>query len=424
MGTLFPPAMPAKSALEPVFITTRNRWRVDVPATLSDNGKRLRVSFKKRQAARDFIGKITGEEPTAVIDPRLAMEASDARELIAPLDLDLIQVAREYVAAMKILEGSGGKLIDAVKLFRQQWHDRTSSQAFGEAVRLYLDSRADLRDSTLKSYSYTLESVFKPLHKSSLADIDTGDFEDILAGKGGTAARMHKANLSGFWRWASKPPRSWAKVEVIEALETPRTSKDNDITILRLDAVQALLSAAEAESHSAACAYAIAVFGGVRMAELERLTWAEVLPDHIEIGRDIAKKHSRRLVPICPTLRAWLKAHRDGAEKSDSIVPANWTEVSKNVRRRAGWAVEARGLKDPPKPTRGTWPANAPRHTCASVQIATGATLEDLVFKFGHAGGHEVLRAHYVARLTKKDAFAILAVGPNGTKITLKKSAK
>ena len=62
------PAMPAKPALEPVFIKARDRWRVDVPASKSSNGKRIRAHFKTRQAARDYIDRIDGPSPAAAID--------------------------------------------------------------------------------------------------------------------------------------------------------------------------------------------------------------------------------------------------------------------------------------------------------------------------------------------------------------------
>jgi integrase len=241
----------------------------------------------------------------------------------------------------------------------------------------------------------------------------------ILANKGATAARMHRRSLGVFWRWAAKPPRSWADLDVMQAVETPRTSSDADITIFSPAEVRALLAAAEAEGPAAAVAFAIAIFGGVRMAELERLTWRHVKDDHIEIGRDIAKKHTRRLVPICATLRSWIDRYRNDAPDDALIVPANWTDISKSVRRRAGWAVAARLLKDPPEPTRGPWPTNACRHTCASVQVAIGTPLEDLTFKFGHSGGHDILRAHYVARMTKKSALSILECGPENTKVNL-----
>jgi len=51
------------------------------------------------------------------------------------------------------------------------------------------------------------------------------------------------------------------------------------------------------------------------------------------------------------------------------------------------------------------------------VLVAAGTPLETLVFGFGHAVGHDLLRAHYVGRMSKKDALAILAIGPNGRKL-------
>ena len=233
-----------------------------------------------------------------------------------------------------------------------------------------------------------------------------------------TARAMHKRNLRVFWKWAAILPRQWATMDTVDALEAIRISNDADIEILRPAEVKALLRAAEAEGPGAAAAYAIAVFGGVRMAELGKLTWGDIGEDNIEIGRAISKKHSRRLIPICPTLKAWMDATRSDAEATTPIVPPNWTDISKSVRRRAGWDVAARLLDNPPKPTRGGWPSNACRHTCASVQVAIGTPLDDLTFKFGHSGGHDLLRRHYVSRLTKKDALEILAIGPDGSKIS------
>jgi len=411
--------MPRRPSLEPIFDKRRNRWQVNVPPSHSDSGKRTRSYHKTRDKARAFIEGLQGKTPAATIPPTLAMEADKARALLAPHNLDLVQVAQIFVEAQKLLKDTGGSLIDAAKEYRKAWESRNSSNTFGAAVTAYLDSRQNLRERTLSSYKYTLESVFKPLADMTMADITTSDLAAPLANKGATAARMHQRNLGGFWRWASKPPRSWASTEALQALETPRGSSDADIQILSPDDVKALLAAAEVEDSAAAVAYAIAVFGGVRMAELERLTWGNVKEDHIEIGKDIAKKHSRRLVPICPTLRQWIDTYRGEAESSDQIVPANWADISKSVRRRAGWAVVARLLADSPEPTRGPWPGNACRHTCASVQVAIGTTLEDLTFKFGHSGGHDILRAHYVARLTKKDAIKILRVGPNGSTVDL-----
>lgn len=404
-----------KNLVDPVFDKTRARWKIDVPKSASDCGKRYRAWFKTRDLAREHLAGINGTaEPTAAIAPALAMEADKARLILEPWNLDLVEAAKAIALALEAL-GDAGSLLEAAKAYRATHVSRLASKPMGEAVATYLDSRADLRDSTQRSYRYTLQGTFRPLAEIVLADITTADLAAILEAKAPTSRAVHKRNLSTFWRWASTPPRGWVPMDTVTALEAIRISSDNDIVIFTPADVKALMSAAEVEK--AAAAFAIAIFGGVRMAELGRLTWGNVSEEYIEIGKSVAKKHSRRLVPICPTLRAWMNATRGEATADTPIVPSNWVEVSKAVRRRAGWHVVARLLAKPPKPTRGAWPANACRHTCASVQVAIGTALDDLTFKFGHSGGHDLLRKHYVSRLTKKAALEILATGPKGSKV-------
>ena len=413
--------MAAKKKIEPVFDPSRNRWKIDVPGTISADGKRYKAWFKTRDLAREHLAGINGStDPTTAIAPSLAMDADKSRAILEPWNRDLVQAARELAAALEAL-GDAGSILEAARAYRASHESRNASKPLGDAVAIYLDSRADLRDSTQKSYRYTLEKALAPLHLEMMADIPTAALEAILAPKAPTARAMHKRNLRTFWKWASIAPRQWASMDTADALEAIRVSSDNDIQILSAADVKALLRAAEIEGKAAAAAYAIAVFGGVRMAELGKLTWCDVGEDNIEIGKAIAKKHSRRLIPICPTLRAWIDATRGDAEDTALITPPNWIDVSKSVRRRAGWNVAARLLPAEVlkvKTTRGEWPSNACRHTCASVQVAIGTPLDDLTFKFGHSGGHDLLRKHYVSRLTKKDALAILAIGPNGSKIS------
>lgn len=415
-------AMATRKKIEPVFDANRDRWRIDVPASIATDGKRYKAWFKTRDLAREHLAGINGSaDPTTAIAPSLAAEADKARAILEPWNLDLAQAAREVAAALEVL-GGAGSILDAARAYHASHEARSASKPLGEAVAIYLDARTDLRDSTQKSYRYTLEKALAPLHAGNMADIPTAALEAILAPKAATARAMHKRNLRTFWKWASIQPRRWADMATVDALEAIRVSSDADIEILNPADVKALLHAAEAEGTGAgaAAAYAIAVFGGVRMAELGKLTWGDVGADHIEIGKAIAKKHSRRLIPVCPTLRAWMDATRGDAADTAPIIPPNWVDVSKSVRRRAGWDVAARLLTAEvlkTKPTRGEWPANGCRHTCASVQVAIGTPLDDLTFKFGHSGGHDLLRRHYVSRLTKKDALAILAIGPNGSKI-------
>jgi integrase len=419
LGTVLTPnRLAKKSKIEPKKDSNRNRWKVDVPGSFSDTGKRYRLWFKTREEARDYIEKITGVEvPSAVIPSNLAMEADKARAILDKWNLDLVEAARELDKALAAI-GNAGTLLEAAQAFRVAHDARTASCRMGEGVSAFMQTRENLRPSTFNSYQYTLERTFGPLHDETLTDITHEALERILSEKSPTSRAMHRRTLKVFWRWASSPPRSWCNMAVVESLEAPRQTNDSDIEILTVKETKSLLQAAEAESPAATIATAIALFAGVRMAELSRLTWRNIHEDYIEIGRSAAKKHSRRLIPICPTLRAWIDSCDRPEDENTLIVPPNWTDVFKSVRRRAGWDVAARLLSYPPKPTKGPWKSNACRHTCASVQIAIGTPIDDLVFKFGHSGGHDLLRRHYVSRLTKKDAFAILAIGPKYSNVS------
>jgi integrase len=417
--------MRKKHQIEPVFDKSRQRWKLDVPASASDTGKRFRAWFESRQAARDFIGEST-TEAAATIPPSLAMDADTARQRIeaAGLDMTLAEIVAAYVEARDAMKGAG-TLLEAARAFSRHHDARTSSKPLGEAVTAFLAFKeGTLRDATRKSYSYSLQSVMAPLNARTLADITVEELVGILGEKKPTARAMHVRNLRTFWSWASKEPRTWSSMTTVNALEFRRDAGEGDIEIFRPEEVKALLKAAEGYSPNAAVSFALSIFAGVRQAELEKLTWSDIREDHVEIGATVAKKGKRRMIPICPTLRAWIDAYTPtDADKADFIVGPNWREVSRAVRRLAGWAVAARILDEQPTPTRGAWPANAPRHTCASVLVATGEPLETLIFAFGHSGGHDLLRRHYVSRLTKKDALAILSTGPRGTKVKLVKVA-
>lgn len=81
---------------------------------------------------------------------------------------------------------------------------------------------------------------------------------------------------------------------------------------------------------------------------------------------------------------------------------SNWRQVDCAVRRLAGWDVSAPLLEESPEATRGRWPQNALRHShasYASYAIAVGIPLETLLFEFGHVGGVEILRKHYLCRV-------------------------
>jgi len=313
--------------------------------------------------------------------------------LLEPLGISLTEAARRIVLENDELKRS----VEATSAL--------------EAWELSLKNR--LRDSTRKSYELTAKLLKTALGKEILAGVKP---EVIAAAIQGPSYTFHRRNASAFWRWCAKAPRKWCRAEVFADVETIGTKNENDIGTLAPALVKNLLRIAEKHFPETVPVYAVGFFGGARVEELKRLTGDEFTTDGIEVGASIAKKRRRRHIPMNDTLAAWLKAY--------PFAPCpNWAEKHKAVRRLAGWDVAARLLEKQPKPTLGKWPRNVIRHTHASAEIANGASLEDLLFRFGHTDGPDVLRAHYVGRYTKKDAVAFWSIGPKGKTIDLLKSA-
>lgn len=395
-------------AKPPKFIpkrTANGRWRLSIPGSFSDTGKRQQLFFKtqreasqsaehwKRQA-REF-----GEQARA-IKPTLAEAAVQAEELLKPFGIGILEVAQLYAAQEK---------------------ENRASLSVAEAVEEYQAAH----DHWSQSYATTQTSRGRKLAESfgerQLASITANEITKHLTETTGgpDAWNLAVRLLRSFWRWSAKPPREWCKTEPVDHLETKRTEA-GEIGVLNAREVKALFSTAEAHFPDAIPALAISIFTGMRQAELGRLSPEDITTEGITVPAASAKTKRRRYINMPPSLAAWLKAY----PISETVIPPNWTRKQKAIRRLAGWRVwsdlvpQIDPSQKPAAPTKlPPWPENAIRHTNASVLLATGATVETLSFEFGHVGGSEMLRRHYAGVMPRKEAVAILSIGPKGRKL-------
>lgn len=153
------------------------------------------------------------------------------------------------------------------------------------------------------------------------------------------------------------------------------------------------------------------------MEEVIRLKAEHVSADGIELAAAVTKKGRRRHITPNETLNHWLKQY--------PFEPCpNWRRVDQACRYLAGWDVTPDpdfftppelppGVKQPARPA---WPQNCLRHSHASYAVAAGASLENLLFEFGHTGSANVLRQHYVGRASKKAALEFFAIVPKPAK--------
>lgn len=376
------------------FKNTSRGWQVNVPATLAASGKRERQFFETRDKAKAAAAALREKflehgAAASVIRPALAEDASRAAAILEPWGVSLTDAAKFYAAA-RDAEAASVPTNTAL----EQWIS---------------DMETRLRGRSVTNYKQT-KRRFAVLGEKQLAAVTRAELQEIIAPAGmpATSAAANYRNGLAFWNWAAR--RGWCLPEVFAKLDRPANPQRKAIEFLEIEAVRALLDTAAAHFPAAVGAFAVAIFAGVRPAEIPRLDPALVKPDGIDVGADDAKGDSRRHITPGPTLAAWLTAFPFKKVK-------NWNRVYDAVRRLAGWELDSAILKkrtDLQPATRGKWPQDAMRHTAGTYHVAYGVELAGMAFWFGHTGGETTLRRHYVGRAKRHQAIEFFAIMPPG----------
>jgi integrase len=145
-------------------------------------------------------------------------------------------------------------------------------------------------------------------------------------------------------------------------------------------------------------ALAIAAFAGIRSAEILRLDWRNVklTEGHIELGPEITKTASRRVVPIQPALAAWLAPHA----KSEGSIALAYQNLD-NLTRQMIAAVMAANVT--PK-------RNGFRHSFGTYRLAVTQNAAQTSLEMGNSPAK--LMRNYNAAATVAQGEAWFAVCP------------
>lgn len=383
------------------FTVTKEKksWRVNVPARYSLTGKRERHYFRTQEQALTEqkrlrnAARVFGETSSA-ISPSLAEQATKAAELLAPYGITILEAASRIAAMQKELIAS------------------TTVEA---ALGAFTEDKSKLsvkQQQAIKHMSTHLQADFTG---RTMASITCDEIEAHLKERtsGNSAYNAKLRLMKTFWRWCAVPKRGWCDGEILKHADQQDVVTD-EIGVLSAGEAQTLLRTAENHFPEMVPSLAIALFSGMRQTEIERLTPGDVTDEGITVPKTSAKTKKRRFIQMTEPLAAWLKKY----PVTRDIIPANYERKEKAVRRLAGWKVwsdlvEGKGLGDAEPPEDALpWPQNALRHTAASLNVALGKPIETLVFEHGHAGGLQMLRTHYVGKITKADALKIWALRP------------
>jgi site-specific recombinase XerD len=381
---------------------TDKGWRISIPPKHSPSGKRERHFYKTQRQALDASKKLKDS----------AVEFGEQARAIKP------SMAEDASAAAALLEPWGASLIEAARLYVKIRAEEAASKPTSEALDLWIADMEgrELRGRTVTNYKQTRKR-FDILGKKMLSSVTRSELQDIVSPAGMTVstAAGHFRNGLAFWNWAAR--REWCDAAVFTKLDRPAKRQRKRIEFLSPEDATALLGTAIEFFPQAVGHFAVMLFAGVRPDETGRLEPEHVATTGIEIGADHAKGRSRRFINPDATLAAWLQKH-----PFQNVT--DWNRIYIATRRLAGWAVkseladklvETKRIEKLPPASRGKWPHDGTRHSCATYHIARGGDLENMAYWFGHSGGTRTLRNHYVGSATKKQALEFFAIVPAGT---------
>lgn len=215
---------------------------------------------------------------------------------------------------------------------------------------------------------------------------------DRMAREGLSRSRIanHLAVVSAIYGWASRATRRLVPHNPTLAVELPPTDGKARERVAEPEEATRLLAALRPDD---AVPYALAFYTGMRRSEIARLDWADVDLDRLWVTVRQAKSDAGtgRSMPIASPLKPVLLAARlrQGRPASGSVSPVSVMSGKLAERARKAWAagdLVPIGLHEC-------------RHTYASLLVAAGYTLKEVMVFMGHADLTTTSR--YVKRLAQ-----------------------
>ncbi len=380
-------------------VNSPSGWRINIPAKVSETGHREQHFYRTEKLAKEVSKKLRKKyadfgSQTRAIPPTVAEQAMAAKALLDPFGISILEAASRVVALEQ-------QLLKSVKI-------EAAIEAFKEAK----EKKSSKHRQAINQMATHLLERFRGIE---IADIKGLDVKDLMKEKikGHSSYNGRLRLLKNFWRWCAHPARGWCKPDTLNVIES---EEEDSHEIGVLSAVQAENLLIMAKQHLPDCIIptCIALYTGMRQAELRRLKPTDITQEGISVpAANDRKNKRRRYIQMPPPLARWLKAY----PISKFVCPPNFNRKQLALKRLAGfkvWSdyVKKYGLKETPDEKLPEWPQNALRHTAASVSVALKKPLPDLLFEHGHSGGEETLKKHYLGLMPKSQAETIWNLSP------------
>jgi integrase len=366
-------------------------------------GKQLRENFADLKAAQcrqveltaDWLGRQTEESSiraTKLTDTQLRIAESAFVRLNADDEM-LFAVDHWLKHGKQHAVAESPRLDEAVEKFKA-WLDGAKDETGNGVCTLRERSRDALRNR-VNIFGNSIGN----LRVSDITPDTVENFLNNLKKVSPVTRDNYRRAVSRFFKWCIQRPRRWAVVNPCREITIEQMEKAPP-AIMAFNDCEALLKSAEAFKQGKLVPYvALCLFGGLRPDETARLDWKAVnLADReIRLEGIQTKTGKPRVVAICDTLSAWLKAY-EGKE----IYPANWRKDFDEIKLAAGYRVRGEGVK--------TWVFDVMRHTAISHYFRKTGSYGQTAEQFGNS--EAIIKNHYQGRVNSDDTKKFYALRP------------
>ncbi len=374
-------------------------------------GKRRRQRFPNyeqalAEAQRLALSLSRQDTAAGAVDFKDAATLIRARELLEGLDIPLESAIDIFVKAARLV--GPHRVIEAATeharlhpVAMERMSLATAADRYFATLRERGASERHLADVRTRLGRLLHDHPGRQLHELTTSQLQTW-IDGLRRQDGQPLSAISKRNFAtvvgGFFEHWRR--RGCLSTNPATDLDRPRTRKTEDVLFWTPDEAARLLEAIEP---AARAPLAVALFAGVRSAELVRLKRSDFQFDsaHLALGGTRTKTRSRRLTPIPANLLAWLKEARFHDASPNQPL---WDKTSEQFYRQVTQACATAGVRRL---------ANGARHSCITYKVALTGDVARVSLESGNSP--QVIDTAYRGLATESDARAYFAIVPRTT---------
>ena len=330
--------------------------------------------------ARAFIKGKEGETKIEKEIDELVGEICEIRRMLGgratPLEVTRDWLRRNAVELPKIT------VADAVKEIKKQAETDGKSD-------LRRKQLANVLDRFAENFNLEVQTLTPKLIAEYLTALELAE----------RTRRNHRDVIGFFNRWLVLRGYLAKGTDWLEGVQNYAARKLGQISTYTADEMQRLIAAADKRILPM---IVIGGFAGLRHAEIARLEWQDIDLEEgfIEVKAENAKTDTRRIVPLKPNLKAFLKKL---AKKSGKVVSV--VNTTKQLLKTASDTADAENEIEAME-----WKHNALRHTYISARVAESGDVPRVADEAGNSP--QIIRTNYLKRLRPAAAAEWFAIAP------------